>query len=164
MKALPLIVLLAFAVSACGPIRSTVGIIEAEQTLKAAREAGAAELAPYPFALAERLLAKAIEEQGYADYYASWKLAVEAKGLAEEAQAAAAVAPPLPAPEPSPLGPAPIPEAPAAEPEAEPADAPEPAEEAAPGGETEPADEPSPEEQPAPAEEVVEPAPPEDAP
>jgi len=54
-----LLLLIPLLALSCGPIRSTVGIIEAEQTLKAAREAGAEEHAAYPMALAGELLRKA---------------------------------------------------------------------------------------------------------
>lgn len=151
MKATPLLLMLALLVS-CGPIRSTVGIIEAGQSLDAAREAGAAELAPYPFALAERLLAKAVEEQGYADYYASWKLATEAKAFADEATTASAAAPPAPAPAatPAPAEPAepevaPAPEAtPAAAEPAAPVEPVEPAPESGTAPSPEPTSEPTP--------------------
>ncbi|MCP4868042.1 MAG: hypothetical protein GY898_04925 [Proteobacteria bacterium] len=101
--ALPVLLLL-FAVG-CGPIRSTVGIIQADQVIKQAREAGAETWAPYPFQLAESLYAKAIEEQGYAQYYQSWLYAKEAKTMAEEALATEAGAP-EPVPEPAPEAPA----------------------------------------------------------
>jgi outer membrane biosynthesis protein TonB len=82
---LPLLLLLA---AGCGPIRSTVGIIQAEQVLKEARELGAAEVAPYPMAVAEELVRKAVEEQGYADYSTSWQLATEARDLVQATLAA----------------------------------------------------------------------------
>ncbi len=87
---------LLFAVG-CGPIRSTVGIIQADQVIKEARQAGAERNAPYPMRIAEELIRKAVEEQGYADYYQSWLLAKEARKYAEEALAAP------PAPEPPPV-------------------------------------------------------------
>jgi hypothetical protein len=69
----------------CGPIRSTVGMIQADQVLKEARELGAEEVAPYPMQMAERLLEKAFEEQNNASYDTSWQLATEAKELAQTA-------------------------------------------------------------------------------
>ncbi len=79
-RLIPLLLLLALA-TGCGPIRSTVGIIQAEQVLKEAHQLGAGEHAPYPMAVAEALVAKALEEQGYADYSTSWQLATEARDL-----------------------------------------------------------------------------------
>lgn len=79
---LPLLLALA---TGCGPIRSTVGIIQAEQVLKEARELGVEQTAPYPMAVAQELVAKAIEEQGYADYSTSWQLATEARDLVQAA-------------------------------------------------------------------------------
>lgn len=78
LSLLPLLLALA---TGCGPIRSTVGIIQAEQVLREARELGAAEVAPYPMTVAEELVRKAVEEQGYADYSTSWQLATEARDL-----------------------------------------------------------------------------------
>ena len=77
---LPLLLALA---AGCGPIRSTVGIIQAEQVIAEARELGAEEVSPYPMAVAEALVEKAIEEQGYADYSSSWQLAAEARDLVQ---------------------------------------------------------------------------------
>ncbi len=73
------------ALVGCGPIRSTVGLVEAERAIKDARAAGAQSKAPYPYTLADELLRKAREEQGYAAYFDSFTLAKEAKLQAEEA-------------------------------------------------------------------------------
>lgn len=76
-----LVLLLLPLAAGCGPIRSTVGIVQAEQVLREARELGAEESAPYAIAVAEGLLAKSIEEQGHAEYSTSWALAIEAGDL-----------------------------------------------------------------------------------
>jgi hypothetical protein len=81
----PILVVLALLASACGPIRSTVGLIRADQALAEAREMNAGEHAPYPMTLAESLRAKAWEEQGYAQYDTSMNMANEAEKLAREA-------------------------------------------------------------------------------
>jgi hypothetical protein len=81
----PLLVVFALSASACGPIRSTVGLIRADKALAEAREMNAAEHAPYPMTLAESLRDKAWEEQGYARYDTSMNMATEAEKLAREA-------------------------------------------------------------------------------
>lgn len=81
----PILVVLALLASACGPIRSTVGLIRADQALAEAREMNAVEHAPYPMTLAESLRDKAWEEQGYAQYDTSMNMANEAEKLAREA-------------------------------------------------------------------------------
>ena len=81
---LPL-VLLALLVSACGPIRSTAGLVRADQALAAARDAQAEEHATYPLILAQSLRDKAWEEQGYGEYDTATSLAKEAEMLALEA-------------------------------------------------------------------------------
>ena len=73
------------ALAACGPVRSTVVLIQADQTLREARSLGSVETAPYPTLLAEELIEKAREEQGYASYDTATQLAEEAKMLAEDA-------------------------------------------------------------------------------
>ena len=84
---LPLLaaLLLLAAAPGCGAIRSTVSIIEADKVIRAAQDAGGAEAAPYPMRIAEDLLAKAREEQGYADYSRSFALAREARAVAQKA-------------------------------------------------------------------------------
>jgi len=67
----------------CGAIRSTVGIVQADKVVREAQESGGAEAAPYPMKVAEDLLAKAREEQGYADYSRSFQLAREARAMAQ---------------------------------------------------------------------------------
>ena len=82
-RALLLLLALAFVVG-CGPIRSTVGLIEAEKVVRQARDSAGAEAAPYPMTVAEDLLAKAREEQMYADYSRSFQLAKEARAMAQQ--------------------------------------------------------------------------------
>ena len=79
------LVLLALLVSACGPIRSTAGLVRADQALAAARDAQAEEHATYPLILAQSLRDKAWEEQGYGEYDTATSLAKEAEMLALEA-------------------------------------------------------------------------------
>jgi hypothetical protein len=94
-----LFVFLSLLASACGPVRSTVGLIRADQALAEAREINAAEHAAYAMTLAEALRDKAWEEQGYAQYDTSMNLAQEAETLAREAiQVTRAAVAPLPPP------------------------------------------------------------------
>jgi hypothetical protein len=81
----PILVVLALLASACGPIRSTAGLIRADKALAEAREMNAVEHAPYPMTLAESLRDKAWEEQGYAQYDTSMNMSNEAEKLAREA-------------------------------------------------------------------------------
>ncbi len=100
----------------CGPIRVTVGLVDAERAVREAKDAGAETHAVYPLTLAEELLAKAVEEKGYAEWEQSFILANEAVKRANEATAIAkdaAEAPLWPAVDASPDEPA---EAPAEEP------------------------------------------------
>jgi hypothetical protein len=137
---MPRSLLLTLAILAgCGPVRVTVGLVDAERAVREARDAGAAEHAPYPLTLAEELLAKAIEEKGYAEWEQSFLFAGEAVERAHEATALckqvtgaplwpavnAAPAEAAPAGEPATEEPA------AADPEPAPADDPAPAEPAA---------------------------------
>lgn len=69
----------------CGPIRATVGLVDAERAVRDAKAAGAAEHAVYPLTLAEGLLAKAIEEKGYAEWEQSFLLAEQAVKHAQDA-------------------------------------------------------------------------------
>ncbi len=86
-------VLLLLAVTpGCGAIRSTVSIVQADKVIRQARDAGAATAAPYPMQVAEDLLMKAREEQGYASYSRSFALAREARAVAQTALDAAPVA------------------------------------------------------------------------
>jgi len=73
------------ALAACGPVRSTVMMIQADEALREARALGAAETAPFPVTLAEELLRKAHEEQGYSSYDTATQLASDARVLALDA-------------------------------------------------------------------------------
>ncbi|MEE2827562.1 MAG: hypothetical protein VX498_00120, partial [Myxococcota bacterium] len=79
-----LIAAMAFT-TACGPVRSTLGLIQADKALQEAREMQAAEHAPYPMTLAESLRKKAFEEQGYGAYDTAMNMAREAESLARAA-------------------------------------------------------------------------------
>jgi hypothetical protein len=76
---------LALVLSACGPIRSTAGLVKADQALAAARDAQAEKHAAYPLMLAQSLRDKAWEEQGYGEYDTATSLAKEAEMFAIEA-------------------------------------------------------------------------------
>ncbi len=68
--------------SACGPIRSTAGLIQAEQALRAALDAEVGAQAAYPLVLSQELLSKAQEEQLAGNYKAATDLAEEARDVA----------------------------------------------------------------------------------
>jgi hypothetical protein len=132
------------AASACGPIRSTAGLADAERALRDAAAAGAEQRAPYPYALARELVGKAREEQFESEYSRSFALAKEAKAMAEEALRAASGGAAVPA-----AAAAPAPQ-PAAEPAPDSAPAPPAAPEPTPGSEPAPGSEPTPVPEPAP--------------
>ncbi len=79
--------LLILIVAGCGPVRVTVGLVDAERAVQEARDAGAEDHAVYPLTLAEQLLAKAIEERGYAEWEQAFVFANEAVKHANEATA-----------------------------------------------------------------------------
>lgn len=89
-RVLPILLLL---VVGCGPVRSTIGVVDAERAYQEAAAAGAEQAAPYPYELAGRLLDQARDEQGYADWGESFRLAGEAQKYAEQALNAARSAP-----------------------------------------------------------------------
>ena len=70
---------------ACTAMKSTVHLAQIEEPYFDATEAGAAELAPYEYTLAEQFRLKAHEEWGHSDYGASEELAKKAKVYAEDA-------------------------------------------------------------------------------
>jgi hypothetical protein len=70
--------------SACGPVQSTYLIVSAQAELDAARAAQADRYAPYEYTAADQYLAKAREEQGYAEFGAAVDFAYKAKELAKE--------------------------------------------------------------------------------
>ena len=79
--------LLAFAAAAaCGPIKSTPALIEADVEVQAARSAGAAKSAIYELTSAEEYLRKAREEASYAQYQAATDFAEKARDLAKKAR------------------------------------------------------------------------------
>ena len=84
------------ALAACGPIRSTAALIDADVELEAARAAGAAQSAPYEYTGAEAYLRKARELSGRAEYEASARMAERALQLAKEARKSATTAPAKP--------------------------------------------------------------------
>ncbi|MBZ4395093.1 DUF4398 domain-containing protein [Myxococcus sp. MISCRS1] len=86
MKKLTVLVSVAGALAACGPVKSTANILDAEVQIQAARTAGADKLAPYEWTAANLYLDKAREEVGYSDYQAGVDFAVKASRFANEAR------------------------------------------------------------------------------
>ncbi len=70
---------------ACGIVRSSTGIAQAERALREAEEAKAESVAPYELTLAQQYLQKAREEQAYNAYYSSEALAVASQEFAKKA-------------------------------------------------------------------------------
>ncbi len=66
-------------------VRATMNLVEAEQRLRAAATAGAADAAPYEYTLAVTYLEKAREETGYSDYSAAERLAQRSMAYADAA-------------------------------------------------------------------------------
>ena len=83
--------------TACGPIRSTSGVVYARQAIQDAESEGADGVALYEMTLAREYLRKAREEMGYNDYYMAEQLAIKAEEMAdlamEKTLGASAVAP-----------------------------------------------------------------------
>jgi hypothetical protein len=71
----------AFA-TACGPIRSTAGMVDARAAIRAAEDVGADSVALYEMTLAREYLDKAREEMGYNDYFVAEQLSIKAMELA----------------------------------------------------------------------------------
>jgi hypothetical protein len=86
MKKQLVLVAVAGALAACGPVKSTANILDAEVQIQAARTAGADKLAPFEWTAANLYLAKAREEVGYSDYQAGVDFAVKASRYANEAR------------------------------------------------------------------------------
>lgn len=86
MKKLTVLVAVAGALVACGPVKSTANILDAEVQIQAARTAGADKYAPFEWTAANLYLAKAREEVGYSDYQAGVDFAVKASRFANEAR------------------------------------------------------------------------------
>ena len=81
----PLAFLLALLAVACGPVRATSVIRDAEATLARARAADSQKFAPYETVSAELYLTKAREQQGRAQYGAAEELARQSLRFAQEA-------------------------------------------------------------------------------
>ncbi len=79
-----LLLLLAVAAlqTACGPIRSTTGMVDARAAIRAAEEVNADSVALYEMTLAREYLDKAREEMGYNDYFVAEQLSIKAMELA----------------------------------------------------------------------------------
>jgi hypothetical protein len=88
LSALRLAVLAAFAgaLSACGPIKSTAFLLDAEVQIEAAHTAGADKLSPYEWTAANLYIHKAREEVGYSDFEAGVEYAGKASKFANEAR------------------------------------------------------------------------------
>ena len=70
---------------ACAALKSTVHLAQIEEPYFDATTAGAADLAPYEYTLAEQYRLKAHEEWGYSDFGASEELARMAVQYSEDA-------------------------------------------------------------------------------
>ena len=86
MKHLSVLVAAVSLLAACGPVKSTSNLLDAEVQIQAARTAGAEKLAPYEWTAANLYLHKAREEVGYSDYQAGVDFAVKASRFANEAR------------------------------------------------------------------------------
>ncbi len=73
-----LILAIALLQTACGPIRSTTGVVDARTAIRAAEEVNADSVALYEMTLAREYLSKAREEMGYNDYYVAEQLCLKA--------------------------------------------------------------------------------------
>jgi len=85
LRWLLLLVIVAVVETACGPIRSTAGLVDAQKMLQAAENEEADSVAQYEMTLARRYLDKAYEELGYNDYYTAEQMARKAEEHAEAA-------------------------------------------------------------------------------
>ncbi|MBU8898384.1 hypothetical protein DRW03_33410 [Corallococcus sp. H22C18031201] len=86
MKRLSVLLTVAGALAACGPVKTTANLLDAEVQIQAARTAGAEKEAPYEWTAANLYLQKAREEVGYSDYQAGVDFAVKAARFANEAR------------------------------------------------------------------------------
>jgi hypothetical protein len=82
----PLMFLAVTTLFACGPVRSTAHLVDADVQLEAARMAGAPRYAPYEYTASTLFLEKAREEVGYADYDVAVRFAERAARFAKEAK------------------------------------------------------------------------------
>jgi hypothetical protein len=80
--------------AACGPIKSTPVLIDADVELSTARAAGAQTTAPYEYTSAEAYLHKAREQAAHSQYELAIANATRARELAKVARAKAVAAPP----------------------------------------------------------------------
>ena len=85
MRVLTALSLLA-ALAACGPVRSTKSLIDADVELEAARAAGAQKSAVYEYTAAEAYLHQARVVAGYAQYQAAEEYADKATKFASAAK------------------------------------------------------------------------------
>jgi hypothetical protein len=74
------------ALAACGPIRSSKALIDADVEVEAARAAGAQKSAVYEYTAAEAYLHEARVQSGQAQFEASEGFAEKAIKLAQEAR------------------------------------------------------------------------------
>jgi hypothetical protein len=81
-----IVLLAALSTAACGPIGYTATILSASQAIEEARQAGAAETAPYEYFYAQAHFDKAREEAAEAEYQRSMTLAGTAREYAERAR------------------------------------------------------------------------------
>jgi hypothetical protein len=86
MRRIPVLLVLLGTVSACGPVRSTAYLLDADVALEAARTASADKYAPYEYTSAQMYLLKAREEVGYSDYDVALDFAQKASKYANEAR------------------------------------------------------------------------------
>src|SRR5712692_5540114 len=80
------------ALAACGPVQSTVFIMDADRQLEAARTAGAEGYSPYEWTSATLYLHQAREEVGRSDYEVAQSHALRASRFANLARANAVAA------------------------------------------------------------------------
>jgi hypothetical protein len=85
----PLLAAALAPLAACGPVRSTSALLDAEAQLDAARTAGARTAAPYEYTAAEVYLRAAREADGRARYDEGTRLAARATELGRAAAAKA---------------------------------------------------------------------------
>ena len=88
--ALPVLASLLAPASGCGPTISTYLILSSQAELDGALAAEADKYAPYEYTAAEQYLAKAREEQGYADFGPAVSYAYKAQSLARKSRKRAA--------------------------------------------------------------------------
>lgn len=82
----PFALMVLAALMACGPIRSTKGLVDADVELEAARAAGAEKTAVYEYTSAEAYLHEARVQSGQAQFEAAEDFADKAIKFAQEAK------------------------------------------------------------------------------